>query len=182
MRRFRTASALSAAVVMGLTTLGSPAAASPGSAGLGVEDTVVRQGTISGAELLEQDGRVGIRYTAREAAAMRKAPCRWYERQQGRRVSKKGRWLIWIKVRLRWCYDGYQVVSAKSKYQWYTSDRANWRWRGWAKKSLTHTGNWSSATVRGKGRFYYTGNGHTYKPYATIKGSRDGSGRWWAGG
>ena len=51
------------------------------------------------------------------------------ERTQGRRTSKRGRWLIWIKVRLHWCYDGYQVVSSKAQYRWYTHDRANWRWR-----------------------------------------------------
>ncbi|MCD0452735.1 hypothetical protein LO762_26650 [Actinocorallia sp. API 0066] len=183
MRRFITVAALSLALAAGHAAVVSPAAAaSPGADGFGVEDTVIRQGTISGAEVLAQARRDGTRYTAAEAEAIRKAPCRWYERQQGRRASKKGRWLIWVKVRLNWCYDGYQVVSAKAKYRSYTYDRATWRWRGWAKKRLTHTGSWSSVTTRTQGKFYYTGNGRTYKPWATIQGNFDGGYRWWAGG
>jgi hypothetical protein len=181
MGRFTTASAVSAAAVMGLTLLGSPAAASPGSKVPGVEDTVVREGVISGEELLKQQGLDGIRYGAKKAAAIKKGQCRWYERTQGRRASKKGRWLIWIKVRLHWCYNGYQVTSAKAKYRWYTYDRYTWRWRGWGQKRLIRN-NAGNVTARGKGRFYYTGNGYTYKPYIYLRGSYDGSGRWWAGG
>jgi hypothetical protein len=180
MRRFTAAAAMSLALAAGLVT-GAPASASE-SGSFGVEDIVVRQGTVSGAELVAQAERDGTPYSARKAAALKKAPCRWYERQQGRRTSKKGRWLIWVKVRLNWCYDGYQVISAKSKYRSYTYDRATWRWRGWGKKQLTHTSNWSSATAKVKGKFYYTGNGRTYKPWATVTGYRDGAYRWWSGG
>lgn len=176
MRRFATVAALSAALVAGLI---SPAAASPKTAGLGVADTIVRHGTISGTDLLQ---RAGTSYTSKEAAAIKKSSCRWIERTEGRRVSKHGRWLIWVKVRLDWCYDGYQVVSAKAHYRSYTYSRSVWRWRGWAKKRLTHTGSWSSVTTQAQGRFYYTGNRHTYKPYVTIMGHFNGGYRWWAGG
>ncbi len=186
MRRFTTVAALSVALVAGLVGASSPAAAAPAAspqpADFGVEDVIVREGTATGAELLKRAGQDGIHYSAKEARALKKAPCRWYERQQGRRASKKGRWLIWVKVRLNWCYDGYQVVSAKSKYRSYTYDRATWRWRGWAKKKLTHTSNWSSVTARVQGKFYYTGNGRTYRPYATVQGYRNGGYRYWYGG
>ncbi|MEO3788000.1 hypothetical protein ABGB12_32125 [Actinocorallia sp. B10E7] len=182
MRRFTTAAALSVALLAGLAPMGSPAAASPGSGEFGVEDTVVRQGTISGMEFLARAEHDGTRYSAKEVAALKKASCRQYERTQGLRASKRGRWLIWVKVRLDWCYDGYEVVSSKAKYRSYTYDRTTWRWRGWAKKSLTHTRSWSSTTAKVKGRFYYTGNGRTYKPYATVTGYFDGGYRWWAGG
>ena len=175
MRRFTTAAALSAALVAGLVGTSTPASAD---SSLGVEDVVVTQGTISGSEVLANSG---TSYSARQAAAIKKAPCRWYERKQGRRASKKGRWLIWVKVRLQWCYDGSQVISAKAKYNSYTYDRDTWIWRGWGKKQLTHTGSWWSVTARVKGKFYYTGNGRTYKPWATVTGRGDGSYSWWAG-
>ncbi|WP_106396300.1 hypothetical protein [Actinocorallia populi] len=182
MRRFTTAAALSVALVAGLVSTSSPAAAAPETASRTVEDTVVRQGTIPGAELLAQAERDGTPYSAKKARALKKAPCRWFERQQGLRVvksnGKKGRWLIWVKLRLNWCYDGYQVLSANAKYRSYTYDRATYRWRGWGQKHLKRTG--SSVTSRVKGKFYHTRSGRTYKPWITSKGYSDGAYRWWS--
>lgn len=182
MRRFATVVTLSVALAAGLATTGSPAAASSKPTDIGVADAILRHGTISGTDLLARAQREGIRYTGTEAAAIMKASCRWIERTQGRRTSRHGRWLIWVKVRLNWCYNGNEVVSAKARYRSYTSNRSVWRWRGWAKKRLTHTNSWSSAQTQGQGRFYYTGNRYTYKPYITVRGDFDGGYRWWAGG
>ena len=176
MRRFTTAAALSAALVAGLVGAGSPASASPETAS--VEDTVVRQGTVSGADLVAQAERDGTPYSAAKARVLKKAPCRWFERQQGLRAiksnGKKGRWLIWVKLRLNWCYDGYQVVSANSKYRSYTYD-----WRGWGQKQLGRAG-YGSITSRVKGKFYYVRTGRTYKPWITSKGYADGAYKWWS--
>lgn len=179
MKRFAGMSVLSAGLAAVLACTASPALASPGLPG--VEDVVVRQGTVSGSELIAQAAREGAPYAAAEADAIRDAPCRWIERQSGYRKSKKGAWYFWVKVRLNWCYDGAEVVSAKAKYRSYTRNDRVYRWRGWSKKQLVHTSNWSSVTSRVKGKFYYTGDGRTYKPWATITGRRDGSASWWSG-
>ncbi|ROO85821.1 hypothetical protein EDD29_3370 [Actinocorallia herbida] len=178
MKRFAGRSALSVGVAAGLALTASPALASPG--GPGVEAVVVRQGTVSGSELIAQAAREGTPYSAAEAAAIKKAPCRWVERQAGYRKGKKGYWYFWVKERLNWCYDGAEVVSAKAKYRSYTRNKNVYRWRGWSKKKLVHTGSWSSVTARVKGKFYYTGDGRTYKPWATITGRYDGSASWWS--
>ncbi|MDX6741144.1 hypothetical protein [Actinocorallia sp. A-T 12471] len=179
MKRFAVRSAVAVGMAAGLALTPTPALASPASPG--VEDVVVRQGTVSGAELIAKAARAGTPYSAAEAAAIRKAPCRWVERKSGYRKSKKGAWLFWVKVRLDWCYNGGEVVSAKAKYRSYTRNKNVYRWRGWAKKQLVHTSNWSSVTTRVKGKFYYTGDGRTYKPWATITGRRNGSAKWWSG-
>ncbi|WP_460362984.1 hypothetical protein [Actinocorallia lasiicapitis] len=159
--------------------------ASARSAEVGVEDVVEVGGAISGAELPAFAAKAGVRYSAREAAAIKKYPCRWVERKRGRRVIKrngaKGRWLIWIKVRLHWCYDEYDaisVMSSKGTYTYYTSNKRVWRWRGWAEKKLNEKGGSSgvsSVTAIGQGKFYYTGNRTTYRPYIWILGGFDGS-------
>ncbi|GAB2840941.1 hypothetical protein GCM10022221_45300 [Actinocorallia aurea] len=180
MMRFARVSAMSVGLAAVVALPASPAQASPELPG--VPDVVVRTGTVSGAELVAEAAREGNPYSAAKAARLKKAPCTWFEQQRGYRKGKKGRWLFWVKERLNWCYDGYSVVSANAKYRSYTRDNYNYVWKGWGKKQLTHTSSWSTATARVKGKFYYRGNGRTYKPWVTITGRWDGSSSWWAGG
>lgn len=191
MRRFAAVAITSGALVAGLTAAVSPADASTKSAervagvqeDFGVEATAVRQGTIAGKSLLAEAKREGKPYSAKETTAIKKASrCRWVERTRGGKTSRRGRWLFYVKLRLSWCYDGLYVVSARARYGAYTYNKRVWRWRGWAKKSLKHTRTWSSVTSEVQGRFYYTRNRRTYKPWIIALGSFNGQYRTWAGG
>ncbi len=170
MRRIA-AVALTTATLIGGLALGSPANAATTSVP-GVEATVVHQGTITGSALVAHSAPAGARSSA----------CRWYERTEGLRTrGTHWHWLIYVKSRLTWCYDGLNVLSAKSSYTAYTYNKRVWRWRGWSWKSLTHSSSWATATTKAKAKFYYTGNRRTYQPYVIIQGDFDGSYHYWYG-
>ncbi|MEO3786903.1 hypothetical protein ABGB12_26560 [Actinocorallia sp. B10E7] len=179
MRRSTTSAALSAALIAGLIGTASPATASSGTTSLVVEDTIVRESTIPSTELIAQAEREGTPYSAKEVRALKKSSCRKKEYKRGLRARKKGRWLIWVKLRLDWCYDGYQVTSARYRAQSYSYDRYTWRWRGWGKKRFEFTEDGGSVIAEVKAKFYYTGNRKVYKPHIGIWGAFDGSSDWW---
>ncbi|MQY08135.1 hypothetical protein [Actinomadura macrotermitis] len=182
MRRFAAVAITSGALIAGLTTTAAPAVAAP-APGPGVAAVTEQQGTIAKRSVLAQAEREGRPYSAKETAAIRRATvCRWYERTQGRKKSRHGRWLINVKNRLTWCYDGLHVVSYRANFSAYTYSKRVWKWRGWNKKRATHTGTWSSVTSEVEGRFYYTGNRRTYRPWITIMGAFDGRYHYWYGG
>lgn len=183
MRHVMTTAALSTALVAGLLAAATPASASPAPTGPAVEDTVVYERTIPGTELLARAGRDGVSYSPQEARAIKKSSCRTKEHKRGlrakKRNGKKGRWLIWVKLRLHWCYDGYQVTLADARAQAYSYDRRTWRWRGWAKKKLYIKKDGSAAVAEAKAKFYYTGNRKVYKPHIGMWGAFNGSSDWW---
>jgi hypothetical protein len=181
MRRFATAAITSGALVAGLTATVPPALASTSSPAPGVADTAVRQGTVPARSVLDQAKREGKPYSAKETTAIaRSVACRWYERTEGLKNSRNGHWLIYVQDRLTWCYDGLNVLSARANYNVYSYNNRVFRWRGWAKKSLTHTNTWSSVTTEAQGRFYYSGNRRTYQPWIITLGAFNGSYRsWW---
>ncbi|GAA4078407.1 hypothetical protein [Actinomadura miaoliensis] len=191
MRRVATLTIVSGALTAGLLAAG-PAAqaqttpkAQPAAAqdDLGKEVTVTRQGSISKERLLADAKRAGQPYSAKETAAIKAAErCGWYERTQGYKNSAKTRWLFYVKNRLNWCWDGRYVRSYRANFTAYTYNKNRWVWRGWAQKKVTHPSDWSYVTSTAQGKFYYTGNRKTYKPYVIIRGYKNGGYRWKAGG
>ncbi|WP_030176365.1 hypothetical protein [Spirillospora albida] len=190
MRRSVTATIISGALAAGLL-VSAPAAQAdtrskvqPSAAqdDFGKEVTVTRTGAISAEALLAEAKRAGKPYSAKETAAIRAAErCGWYERTRGRK-SAKGRWLIMVTNRLNWCWDGSYVRSYRADFRAYTYNKHVWQWRGWAKRKATHPASWSSVTARVRGKFYYTGNGRTYKPWVAVTGYNNGAYRSRAGG
>jgi hypothetical protein len=190
-RRFAAVAITSGAIVAGLAATTPSALASPtpsgaatvAQAGVGVAATTVERGPITGQALIAEAQRAGKPYSATEAGKIARASaCGWYERTQGRRTSRHGRWLIYVKTRLTWCYNGSYITSARASYNAYTYNRRVFRWRGWAQKSLTHSRGWGDATTRVQGLFTYSGTGHTYRPYVYIRGYYNGHYRYWYGG
>ncbi|GAA4136130.1 hypothetical protein [Actinomadura keratinilytica] len=182
MRRVATLTIVSGAVTAGLLATG-PAAQAATRDTPGKEVTATAQGSISKEKLLAEAKRAGQPYSAKETAAIKAAQrCGYYERTRGYKNSKKTKWLFYVKNRLYWCWDGRYVRSYKATFTAYTSNKKVYVWRGWAKKSATHPKNWSYATSTAQGKFYYTGNRKTYKPYVIIRGYKNGAYKWKAGG
>ncbi|WP_157419731.1 hypothetical protein [Actinomadura kijaniata] len=189
MRRVVSVTIVSGALVGGLFAAGPAAQAEtrtkvqPAAAqdDFGKEVTVTREGAISGAALINEAKRAGRPYSAKEAAAIKAAPCRVYERTRGYKNSK-GRWLIKVTNRLTWCWNGSQVLSYRANWKATTANKKVWRMRGWVKKSAAPTKSWSSVTSKAQYRFYYTGNRKTYSPWVNVTGYRNGAYRWSAGG
>ncbi|MFC4911213.1 hypothetical protein [Actinomadura gamaensis] len=179
MRRFAAVVVTSGAIVAGVAGTALPAGATTRADGFGVEATTVTQGTVTGAaaqKLARSSGQMTM-----AGAPVRAASCRWVERTQGRKSSRHGRWLIYVKTRLTWCYDGLHVNSARVNRSAYTYNKRVWRMRGWTQHSLTHDRTWASVLAKSQYKFYYTGNGRNYRPYADIMGAFNGSYRVWAG-
>lgn len=190
MRRVTTATFVSGVLFAGLLAAG-PAAQAEGRSkvepavtqdDLGQEVTIAREGTISAEALIAEAKRAGKPYSAKETAAIKAAEqCGWYKRTQGRKTSS-GRWVIRITNRLDWCWDGSRVRSYRATFTAYTYNKNVWKWRGWAKKKATHAADRSYAKSTAQGRFYYTGNRKTYKPWAVVTGYKNGAYRWKSGG
>ncbi|RMI40111.1 hypothetical protein EBO15_27505 [Actinomadura harenae] len=175
----------SGALVAGVAGTALPAGATTSADGFGVEATTVQQGSVTGAaaqKMARGKGQMVLPQTMKAAGgAVHATSCRWVERTRGRKTSR-GRWIIYVKTRLTWCYDGLHVNSARVNRSAYTYNKRTWRLKGWRQHSLTHDSTWASVLAKSQYTFYYTGNGRYYRPYADVMGSFNGGYHVWAGG
>lgn len=185
MRRFAAVAITSGALVAGLAGTAVPAGATTPTDGFGVQATTVRQGSVTGAaaqKMAQAKGQMVLPQTMTAASGtVHATSCRWVERTQGRKSSRTGRWIIYVKTRLTWCYDGLHVNSARVNRSAYSYNKRVWRLKGWRQASLTHDSTWATVLAKSQYTFYYTGNRHYYRPYADVMGSFNGSYRVWAG-
>ncbi|MEV5568561.1 hypothetical protein AB0L06_00810 [Spirillospora sp. NPDC052269] len=187
MRRFAAVAITSGALVAGVAGTAVPAGATTRADGFGVEATTVQQGSVTGAaaqKMARGSGQQLVlpQMTKAAGGTVHATSCRWIERTQGRKTSKHGRWIIYVKTRLTWCYDGLHVNSARANRSAYTYNKRTWRLKGWRQHSLTHDSTWATVLAKSGYTFYYTGNHRYYRPYSDVMGTFQGRYRIWAGG
>ncbi|MEV4252564.1 hypothetical protein AB0J52_05285 [Spirillospora sp. NPDC049652] len=186
MRRFATVAITSGALVAGFVGTALPAGATTRTDGLGVAATTVEQGSVTGAaarKMARGSGQQLVlpQLTRAAGGTVHATSCRWVQRTQGRKTSTHGRWIIYVKSRLTWCYDGLHVNSARVSRSAYTYNKRTWRLVGWRQRTLTHDRTWASVLAKSQYTFYYTGNRRYYRPYADIMGTFQGRYHVWAG-
>ncbi|MEV3921004.1 hypothetical protein [Actinomadura coerulea] len=177
MRRVAIVTVLSGALAAGVLAAGPAAQAQTKPAdNLGKAVTTTNQGALSKKDLISEAQLSGQPLTAKEKASVQAAEaCRYYQRTHGYKSKSNGKWIIAVTNRLTWCYNGSYVTRYRANFKAYTYNKYKFVWKGWAKKKVTHPSNWAYATSYAQGAFYYTGNKHTYKPYANVRGYRNGA-------
>ncbi|WP_433476283.1 hypothetical protein ACQPZP_04060 [Spirillospora sp. CA-142024] len=181
MRRVASVTVLTGALAAGLFAAGPAAQAQAKPAAPFKEASAVSQGLISKKDLVAEAKKSGG-VTAKDQQAIAAATyCRSYTRYQGYKFSN-GNWVGYVGNKLYWCYNGSRVTYAKATFKYYTYNKYRFVPRYWVHKSLTHRSDWAYATSYAQVKFYYTGNGKNYYPYANVRGYRNGAYRWTAGG